>query len=93
MNRRSPTIWARNAGWLRHLGVDLARVNRHGHSVLHKAAFTGESAACRWLLSLRLPSLDPGAADGDGNTPGSVARERGWVELAAMLESAAFAPR
>ena len=71
--------------YLRDAGVDLTVLNRNGHSAVHKAAVKGNRDACEWLLArggLGLPHL---RADGDGNTPGEMARLEGHEALAAWL--------
>ena len=72
--------------WLHHRGLDLALLNRNGHSALHKAAVKGRTAVCEWLLS---PEVGLGArqlqADGDGNTPSLMARLEGHTALAELL--------
>jgi ankyrin repeat protein len=71
--------------YLQDVGVDLKVTNRNGHSAVHKAAVKGNRAACEWLLGfggLGLPHLN---ADGDGNTPGEMARLEGHEDLAAWL--------
>ena len=71
--------------YLRDVGVDLTVANRNGHSAVHKAAVKGNRDACEWLLArggLGLPHL---RADGDGNTPGEMARLEGHEALAAWL--------
>ena len=71
--------------YLQNVGVDLKVTNRNGHSAIHKAAVKGNRAACEWLLGaggLGLPHLN---ADGDGNTPGEMARLEGHEDLAAWL--------
>jgi ankyrin repeat protein len=73
--------------YLREIGVDLKVKNRNGHSAVHKAAVKGNFSTCEWLLSaegggLRGTHL---AADGDGNTPATMARLEGHEELAVWL--------
>ena len=71
--------------YLRDVGVDLTVANRNGHSAVHKAAVKGNRDACEWLLArggLGLPHL---RADGDGNTPGEMARLEGHEALATWL--------
>jgi ankyrin repeat protein len=71
--------------YLQNVGVDLKVTNGNGHSAIHKAAVKGNRAACEWLLGaggLGLPHLN---ADGDGNTPGEMARLEGHEDLAAWL--------
>mmetsp|Transcript_31154 Transcript_31154/g.98921 ORF Transcript_31154/g.98921 Transcript_31154/m.98921 type:complete len:116 (-) Transcript_31154:167-514(-) len=71
------------------LGVDIGCLNRNGHSAYHKAATKGSMSVLRWLF------LEGGlggdgarkytAADVDGNTPSSYARDEGHAEAAAWL--------
>ena len=71
--------------YLRDVGVDLTVTNRNGHSAVHKAAVKGNSAACEWLLGAGGLGLEHLRADGDGNTPGEMARLEGHEALAAWL--------
>jgi hypothetical protein len=73
--------------WLRGCGLNAAVLNCNGHSAVHKAAIKGNRAVCEWLLSaeggLSTAHL---LADRDGNTPASMARAEGFVELADWLD-------
>ena len=71
--------------YLKNVGVDLKVTNGNGHSALHKAAVKGNRAACEWLLGAGGLGLEHLRADGDGNTPGEMARLEGHEELAAWL--------
>ena len=71
--------------YLRDVGVDLKVTNRNGHSAVHKAAVKGNRAACEWLLGVGGLGLEHLRADGDGNTPGEMARLEGHEALAAWL--------
>lgn len=66
-------------------------LNGNGHSALHKAAVKGHARVCRWLLADdgAALGLEHVGADGDGNTPHSMARHEGHGALADELERAA----
>jgi len=76
---------------LRSRGLDLFILNRNGHSVLHKAAMKGMSAAVEYFtkpkddggLGLGLEFMQP---DADGFTPISFARSNHFPELSLQLE-------
>eukprot|EP00930_Biecheleria_cincta_P020862 TRINITY_DN1559_c0_g1_i1.p1 TRINITY_DN1559_c0_g1~~TRINITY_DN1559_c0_g1_i1.p1 ORF type:complete len:538 (-),score=93.45 TRINITY_DN1559_c0_g1_i1:148-1761(-) len=73
------------------LGCDFSHVNSNHHSVLHKAAQWGKTAACTWLLKERA-ALGLGARqlqpDKDGLRPSDWAELEGHAELARMLRAA-----
>ena len=85
---QSPSTYAVDVcRWLRGCGLNAAVLNCNGHSAVHKAAIKGNRAVCEWLLSaeggLSTAHL---LADRDGNTPASMARAEGFVELADWLD-------
>ena len=85
---QSPSTYAVDVcRWLRGCGLNAAVLNCNGHSAVHKAAIKGNRTVCEWLLSaeggLSKAHLQ---ADRDGNTPASMARAEGFVELADWLD-------
>jgi len=75
--------------YLQKIGTDLRLKNRNGHSALHKAAVKGNFGCCVWLLSHGNLTGTHLAPDGDGNTPGEMARLEGFSELARWLNQEA----
>ena len=73
--------------WLRSRGVTLGLNNYNGHSAIHKAAVKGNEEVCRWLLCEGgLLAERHMGADGDGNTPASMAASEGHESLALKLD-------
>jgi Ankyrin repeats (3 copies) len=73
--------------WLAACGLDIAVINNNGHSALHKAASKGQSRVCEWLLNEECLSFKHLQPDGDGNTPGVMARLEGHIALADALDA------
>ena len=71
--------------YLQNTGVDIKIKNKNGHSALHKAAVVGGFETCVWLISQGNLDASHLLADGDGNTPGEMARLEGFLELAQYL--------
>ncbi|PUZ54152.1 hypothetical protein GQ55_5G107000 [Panicum hallii var. hallii] len=71
-------------GEVRRLGPEaLAARDREGRTVLHAAAAAGEAEAVAVLVDM---GADTSAADARGRTPMDVAREKGYQEVADVLE-------
>lgn len=85
--------WAAQAGdvraceWLRLRGLDWGILNANGHSALHKAAVKGNTAVCEWLVAVAGLGAEHARPDGDGNTPGRMARAEGHAQLADWLDA------
>jgi hypothetical protein len=73
--------------WLAACGLDISIINNNGHSALHKAASKGQSGVCAWLLNEECLGLKHLKPDGDGNTPGVMARLEGFAALADALDA------
>lgn len=87
--------------WLRTIGLDLSLPNNQGHTALHKAAYKGHAALCRWLISNTCLGCSRGKAgvdlsaeccvgfrrDAGGYTPAMIAREQRHEALAEWLQA------
>jgi len=73
------------AEWLRAAGCDMHAPQRQGHQPLHKAAWGGQLALCRWLRDASGAVDD--TPDHSGNYAADVADMGGHVELAAWLRA------
>ena len=70
--------------------IDVDHVNRLGWTALIEAVILGDGGAAHQEIVRMLldAGADPSIADGDGVTPLAHARERGYREMAALLERA-----
>ena len=59
------------------------RVNSHGQSLLHEAAFAGYPVTAKFLMER---GADPKARDLSGATPADLARRGGFPDVAALIE-------
>ena len=59
------------------------RVNAHGQSLLHEAAFAGYPVSAKFLMER---GADPVARDLSGATPADLARRGGYPDVAALIE-------
>jgi Ankyrin repeats (3 copies) len=73
--------------WLASVGLDIAVINRNGHSAVHKAALKGQDRICAWLLNEECLSIAHMMPDLEGNTPADLARLEGFVDVAAKLDA------
>lgn len=71
------------AEWLLDLGCDFAAVQEHGHTALHKAAWSGHGALCQWLRDRC--GLRDGVQDEAGNFAADLADMVGHFEISAWL--------
>jgi ankyrin repeat protein len=65
-------------------GAQVNLANRTGFTPLHHAAENGSLSAARALLAA---GADPDAANGQGQLPGDVARDRSHPDVAALIDS------
>ena len=70
-------------------GADVNALNARGWAPLHHAACTGNAVVVEWLLQ---NGAQPSPANRDGLTPGQLARERGYGDIADRLERAEGRP-
>jgi ankyrin repeat protein len=87
--------------WYTYVGLDLSLPNKQGHTALHKAAYKGHDALCRWLIANTCLGCNRGKVGADtsvvccvgfqrdagGYTPAMIAREQRHEALAAWLQA------
>ena len=77
--------------WLLSVGASAAQRNESGSTSLHAAASNGQTECAKVLFQEELAVLGAcpllAVRDSDGRTAAAIARERGYAELATLLEA------